>query len=204
MTCYVKGVAPCALSPDLVTAAGSLASQPDYKLELADVRPHFATVRDGAAGGPCAAVIAPDGALIVAYVTGALIAYPNGAVYVVRITVPAVAVQWSTWSLVEADGREDAGVALIVAGSTVRLLWQASTTTNVRYVDSANSGVTWGSPATLFNPAHALTGLTGEGDLTILFAGYDPVGLGNRRVAAWRQSAGWARRAWAAAASCWR
>jgi hypothetical protein len=184
------------LSPALTAAAGSLASQPDYRLELADARPHFSTVRDGAAGGPCAAVIAPDGSLIVAYVTGALIAYPNGAVYVARITALATAAQWSAWSLVEADGREDAGVALIVSGSTVRLLWQAATTTNVRYADSANSGVGWSAAATLFNPAHALTGLTGEGDLTILFAAYDPVGLGNRRVAAWRQAAGWAPADW--------
>jgi hypothetical protein len=43
------------LSPALTAAAGSLSSQPDYRLELADVRPHFAMVRDGAAGGPCAA-----------------------------------------------------------------------------------------------------------------------------------------------------
>src|SRR5690348_12218207 len=52
----------------LATAAMTLGSQPDLKLDLADIWPHFSTVVLPGNSGPCAVAIAPDGSLIAAYV----------------------------------------------------------------------------------------------------------------------------------------
>ena len=61
---------------------GHLAATPDLKLELADWRRTLGRCSAAGPVGPCAAVLAPDGSLIAAYVN-------TPTVKVIRVTDPA-------------------------------------------------------------------------------------------------------------------
>jgi hypothetical protein len=171
---------------------------PDLKLELADVWPHFGGVASGmqANGGPCAACIAPDGALLAAYVRGTAPLFPQGSIAVARVSDPTQAAAWSGWTTLATDGREEAGICFCCAGGLVRVLWQAGTTTAVLACDSMDSGQTWSAATTLFDPGYGLGGIAADGDPGLVLAAYDPVGLGAMRVAAWTQSGAWTPRDW--------
>jgi len=172
------------LSPALTAAAGSLASVPDVRLELADVMPHFATVASGSPSGPCAACLAPDGSVVAAYVSAS-------NVYVLRVVDPTNAALWAGWTLLSSDGREQTGVCLCAAGTTVRLIYQQGSASAVRFADSLDNGHSWSAPATLFDPGHLCYGLAADGDLNTVLVAYDAVGLGAVRLAAWQQAGGW-------------
>jgi hypothetical protein len=165
-------------------AASNPTSAPDLRLELADVMPHFGTVAGGHPGGPCTACLAPDGAMIAAYVSGT-------NVYVLRVADPTNPAQWTGWALISADGREQTGICLSAVGSTVRLLYQRSSTSAIRFVDSHDNGQSWSSPADLFDPGHPCYGLAADGDLNLVLVAYDAVGLGAVRLAAWQNTTGW-------------
>jgi len=187
------------MSASLTAACSTPGSVFDLRLELADIWPHFATVATpvgASAGGPAAAALATDGALVAGYV-GTVV--PN-AVYALRVTDPADPARWAGWSVLSADARAQAGLCLSVAGSVVRALWQAATSTAILYADSADSGVTWGIPATLFDPGHPCYGIAADGDLTTVLVAYDPVGLGAVRLAAWHGTGpgpgGWSGSDW--------
>jgi len=150
------------MSASLTAACSTPGSVFDLRLELADIWPHFATVATpvgASVGGPAAAALATDGALVAGYV-GTVV--PN-AVYALRVTDPADPARWAGWSVLSADARAQAGLCLSVAGSVVRALWQAATSTAILYADSADSGVTWGIPATLFDPGHPCYGIAADG-----------------------------------------
>ena len=135
-----------------------------------------------AAPGKCDAAIAPDGSVVFAAVSGT---GPWG-VEVRRSTLP-----WTSWPdfvAVSGDANVLAGVCVAVAGSTVRLLWQSAASTAVLYADSVDDGVSWGTPATLFNPGHTVYGIACVGDLNTVVIAYDVLGLGSQRLALWRYS----------------
>jgi hypothetical protein len=179
------------VSGAMTAAAASLASTPDVKLELADSGEHFTAVYTGASTGPCAACLAPDGSLIVAYVSGA-------NVKATRITDPSMAAQWTAaYTSVTADGRESAGVALCNNGATVRLLFQRGSTTDIRYSDSFDNGVSWSAPATLFALGKTCYGIAMV-DITFstVFIAYDNSGGGTVRLAVWAFSGAWAGVDW--------
>jgi hypothetical protein len=165
---------------------------PDLRLELADSRPRFADAGGGAAGGPTASLIGPDGSVISAYVGTSL---PQ-TVYAQRVTDPASPTQWSAWTAISADGRAQAGPALCTAGGTTRLLWQAAASTAIYYVDSLDSGLTWSGPAVLFDPAAPCYGLAADGDLGLVLVAYDALGLGSVRLAVWRLAGIWSHTDW--------
>lgn len=167
------------LSSELAAAAATLGSQPEITLELADVQPHFATVPVSGPDGPVAAAIAADGALVVATISAGT---PNH-VTVLRVTAPGDAASWAPPTAVSSDGRAQAGIALCVSGSTVRVLWQASSTTQVLHADSSDNGQTWGAPAALFDPGYPCYGLAASDDLNTLITAYDHGGLGSQRHA---------------------
>lgn len=170
------------LSPALLAACSVPGGLPAARLELADVWPHLATVATGSNGGPCAGAVAADGALV----TAALRALPGGTVVgVVRVVDPADAGAWSGWQTLESDPRPQAGVCLCAAGGTLRALWQASSSTALRYADSIDGGQLWGAPATLLDPGHPLYGIAADGDLGTVLLAYDPGTLGYVRVAVW-------------------
>jgi hypothetical protein len=180
------------ISAGLAAAVATPGSQPDITLELADVQPHFGTVGVSGPAGPVAAVIAPDGALIVATVsTGG-----PGTVGVQRVTSPGNAANWPAATTLSSDGRAQAGVAICVSGSTVRVLWQANSTTQVMHADSTDSGQTWSAAAALFDPTKPLYGLTSPSNLNAVILAYDHSGLGAMRLQLWRNSGGWSGADW--------
>lgn len=181
-----------ALSPALTAAIATPGSVPDLKLELADIWPHFATIGTWASSGPTASAIAPDGSVVSAYVSTSV---PQ-TIYVRRVSDPANAAQWGAWTAISTDGRAQAGVALCVAGSTMRVLWQSSTTTAIKYADSTNSGASWTAPAALFDPAAPCYGLAADGDLSQVLVAYDALGLGSVRLAVWKLSGTWSHTDW--------
>lgn len=166
----------------LAAACGTPGSVFDLRLELADSWLHFATIATPvAAGGPVAAALAPDGALVAGYM-GTVV--PD-TVYALRVTDPADPARWSGWVTLSANARAQGGLCLCVAGTVVRALWQAATSTAILYADSADSGATWGAPAALFDPGHPCYGIAADGDLATVLVAYDPIGLGAVRLAAW-------------------
>lgn len=175
----------------MYTAAGSLSSTPDLRLELADGGAHFAAVYTGASTGPCAACLAPDGSLVVAYVAGA-------TVKATRIPDPSVAAQWTAgYTTVSADGRESAGVALCDNGVTVRLLFQQGSSTDIRYCDSLDNGVSWSAPASLFALGKTCYGIGFvDVNFSTVFVAYDNTGGGTVRLAVWRFGGVWAGVDW--------
>lgn len=175
----------------LASAIVATGYQPDLKLELADINPHFATLAGSGATGPCAAAVAPDGSVIAAYLA---LGAPN-QILTSRVTDPSSAAQWGATAVRSSDARGTVAPCLVVSGSTVRLIWQAAATLNVLYCDSTDSGQTWSAPATLFSPGHVCYGVAGDQDLTKVFIAYDP-GSTFIRVAAWTNSAGWTGSDW--------
>jgi hypothetical protein len=87
-------------------------------------------------------------------------------------------------------------VALCVSGSTVRVLWQANSTTQVMAASSTDSGQTWGAAAALFDPTKPLYGLASPSDLNAVILAYDHSGLGAMRLQLWRNSGGWSGADW--------
>ena len=83
-------------------------------------------------------------------------------------------------------------MCLCVAGTVVRALWQAATSTAILYADSVDSAATWGGPAALFDPGHPCYGIAPDGDLTTVLVAYDPIGLGAARTIPVAQGAGMA------------
>ncbi len=179
------------LSAPLLAAIAAPYS-PDFRVELADTNPHFATVAAGAPTGPCASALAPDGSLINVYVTTSL---PQ-TVKVQRVIDPANAGQYAVWTALTTDGRAQAGVCVIVSGATVRVLWQSTAGTAIWAADSTNNGVSFGAPASLFDPGHPCYGIAADQDLTRVFVAYDALGLGSVRVALWTLSGTWSHVDW--------
>ncbi len=177
------------LSPYLTAAAQTFGSPPDVRLELADAAPHFAVVRAlGETASRTSACIAPDGALVAACVL-------SSGLYIIRVTDPSDVVLWNAWTFLTSDARLQAGCCCIVAGATVRVLWQKTSTTQVCATDSTDSGVSWGATAVLFDPAHACWGLAGDGDLGTVLLAYNP-GTGVARPAAWHLAGTWSGLDW--------
>ncbi len=172
-----------------LAAAGAV---PDIRLELAADRPRFADAGGWSGTGPIASVVAPTGSVISAYIsTGA----PQ-TVYTRRVTDPTNAGSWAVWTALSTDARGQAGVALCVAGATVRLLWQAGASTDILFADSLDSGGAWSAPAVLFDPAARCAGLGADGDLNLVLVAYDALGLGSIRLAAWKLAGAWSHTDW--------
>jgi hypothetical protein len=180
------------LDTALTAALATSGAVPDLRLELADAQPRFADAGGGAAGGPTAALIGPDGSVIAASIGTAL---PQ-TVQALRVTDPADPAQWSAWTAISADARAEAGPALCTAGSTTRLLWQAAASTAIYYVDSLDRGHTWSAPAVLFDPAAQCYGLAADGDLEVVLVAYDALGLGSVRLAVWQWAGTWSHTDW--------
>ena len=178
-----------ALSPALQAAVAALGSLPDLTLELADTQPHLATVAVAGPNGPLAAALASDGALIVATFAG-------GFVSAQRVVAPGSPASWLASTSFSSDARAQAGVAICVSGSTVRVLWQAAATTRVLCVTSTDNGQTYGVVAILFDPGKPMYGIAAPSDLTQVIIAYDRVGIGSERLALWKLSGSWAGTDW--------
>jgi hypothetical protein len=175
----------------ITTAAGLLASAPDCKVEMADSAPHFALLSQvGAMGSRCSGCLAPDGALVMAYVAG-------GSLYSQRVVNPMVVGTggWGAWSLRSTNALGPAGCCLATVGGTTRLLFQQGTGTAVQCFDSLDGGITWGAATTLFDPGHPCWGLGIDADLATVILAYNP-GSGLARLAAWKLSGSWAGADW--------
>ncbi|HEY8285546.1 MAG TPA: hypothetical protein VIJ28_14270 [Chloroflexota bacterium] len=180
------------LTTPQTTALTTPGAVPDLKLELAAIWPRFADAGGWSGTGPTGSIIAPDGSVISAYISSG----PPQTVYARRVTDPTNAAQWGSWTTISADGRGQAGVAICVAGATVRLLWQAGASTGIFHVDSLDSGVTWSAPALLFDPAARCAGLAADGDLSLVLVAYDALGLGAIRLAVWKLAGSWSHTDW--------
>ena len=180
------------LSAPQTAALAAAGAVPDIRLELAAIWPRFADAGGWSGTGPTASIIAPDGSVISAYIsTGA----PQ-TVYARRVTDPTSAGAWAIWTALGTDARGQAGVALCVAGGTVRLLWQAGASTDILFADSLDSGAAWSAPAVLFDPAARCAGLAADGDLGLVLVAYDALGLGSIRLAVWKQIGAWSHIDW--------
>ncbi|HXT38206.1 MAG TPA: hypothetical protein VN837_21730 [Chloroflexota bacterium] len=181
-----------ALNVALSAALTTPGAVPDLKLELAAIWPRFADAGGWSGTGPTGSVIAPDGAVISAYISTGT---PQ-TVYARRVTDPTNAGQWGAWTTISADGRGQTGVGLCVAGATVRLLWQAGASTGIFHADSLDSGISWSAPALLFDPAARCAGLAADGDLSLVLVAYDALGLGSIRLAVWKLAGSWSHTDW--------
>ncbi len=138
------------LTGSLLSAQRSASALPYIRARLADYdgyapRLRFVQHYDGAEpAGYHAACIAPDGSLIRARQVD------NGASLLVsRVASPAPGSTFSSWTQVETDVEDDAGIALCVAGSDVWLFYLDNDGITIRRRISADNGATWGSAATV-------------------------------------------------------
>lgn len=139
---------------DLLATQKKTAYAPSLSLSIQDNGlPHpavgLAHPMTGATGAPTASVVA--GASIVrAHVAG-------GAVYVQRITNPAMSAQWTTgWTLLTAGANYP---ALFYTGSYVVCVYQITAGGAVVWKRSVDDGVTWSAQQTIWTPSYNLAGL---------------------------------------------
>lgn len=157
-----------ALTPTLAAAVASTGRQPAVQVRLADDKEHYALYRhDVPAKGVngCAAAAAGDGSLVRAAL------FDNGGsanadLAVQRISDPAQASQWTTWTtLVAGDCESSQPIALSLnPGSVLRLFYVDSSGTTIKSFESTTNGLSWTGPAIVYTGTHAFFYLASAGN----------------------------------------
>jgi len=145
------------LSPTLAAAVGATGRQPAVRVKLADDKEHWALYRQDSPAKPvtgCAAVVAGDGSLVRAAL------FDNGGagnadLAVQRITDPAIASQWTSWTVLVASAAE-ASQPLALSlhpGGLLRLFYGdgPSGGATIKLLESATNGAGWTGPSTVFS-----------------------------------------------------
>jgi hypothetical protein len=185
------------LPPPLTGALGQLDAVPEITLELADIQPHYRTLEGVVCQGPTGAVIAPDGAVVMACIPPDDAQHPYGRLQVRRIETPASAGGWGPFLDIATVAEPAAGVCLAVCGPVVRVLWRSRLGTGILCADSLDSGRTWSAPAQLFDPGRAVYGIGCPGDLGVVILLCASTLAGSFRIACWRLVSGvWSGTDW--------
>jgi hypothetical protein len=157
------------LTPTLAAAVSATGRQPAVQARLADDKEHYAIYRHDTPAKAvlgCAAVAAADGSLIRATL------FDNGGggnadLAVQRITDPALAAQWTAWTMLVAAGCE-VGQPLALSlnpGGLLRLFYGDGATggATIKVFESTTNGAGWTGPTTVFAGASSFFYLASAG-----------------------------------------
>jgi hypothetical protein len=158
------------LTTTLAAAVRATGRQPAVQLRLADDKEHYSVFRNDSPAKPaagCAAVVASDGSLVRAalFSNGGT---ANADLAVQRITDPAQASQWTTWTTLVAGSCESAQpLALSLnPGAVLRLFYGdgPSAAASIKLFESTDNGVSWTGPSTVFAGTASLFYLASAGN----------------------------------------
>ncbi len=165
------------LTTSIQNALAAAARTPAISVQLFDPIEHYSAYQTlTISEGHSAACVAADGAIIRAYTntpTGAFVA----TLSVQRVSDPANAAQWSTWTALSSGNLlRDAGCAISNNSGTLRVFAQSGVSPyNLLVWSSADNGVTWSGPTSIAAVNAAVRGLGSAGQNDIFYA-YDSTG----------------------------
>lgn len=137
------------IAPALLAAARSLAGQPAVTLDIADRRLHWRGLISGIGAGELCSQVVDDTTLHRVRTLGT-------SVQVARVTNPATASQWTTWTTLASSVAADSDCAIARYAPNALRAYYLSTAggvENIREKESTDSGASWSTFTAVATPA---------------------------------------------------